>query len=136
MDGAQVRVLKEAHKVGLGGLLQGTESRALEAQVRLDVLRNLANEALERQLANEQLRALLVSANLAQRHRAWAVTVRLLDAAGRRRRLACGLGGEFLAGCLATERLACGLLRASHVHLDTRVEEMAEGGGESRKNLL
>jgi len=67
VDGAQVGVLKQANQVGLGCLLQRQDGGALEAQVRLEVLRNLANQALEGQLADEQLRALLVLANLAAR---------------------------------------------------------------------
>jgi hypothetical protein len=38
-----------------------------DATTRLEVLRNLAHEALEGQLADEQLRGLLVLANLAAR---------------------------------------------------------------------
>ena len=91
MDRAQVGVLEEADQVGLGGLLQREHGARLEAQVGLEVLRDLAHQALERQLADEQLRRLLVLADLAQRDRAGAVAVRLLDAAGGGRRLARGL---------------------------------------------
>ena len=52
MDGAQVGVLETADQVGLGGLLQGQEGGALEAEVRLEVLGDLADEALEGELAN------------------------------------------------------------------------------------
>ena len=65
VDGAQVGVLEQAHQVGLAGLLQRQDGAALEAQVRLEVLGNLADQALEGQLADEQLRALLVLADLA-----------------------------------------------------------------------
>ena len=47
----------------------------------LEVLGNLADEALERQLADEQLRGLLVLANFAQRHGAGSVAVGLRHAA-------------------------------------------------------
>ena len=63
MDGAEVGVLEEANKVGLSGLLQSKDGGALEAEVRLEVLGDLANEALERKLADEQLRGLLVAAD-------------------------------------------------------------------------
>merc|ERR1719164_197518 len=106
---------KRPTKGRLGRLLQREDRRALEAQVRLEVLRDLAHEALERQLADEELGALLVLADLAQRDRARAVAVRLLDAARRRRRLARGLGRELLARGLAAGRLARGLLRAGHL---------------------
>ena len=77
VDGAQVGVLEEMHQVGLGRLLQGQDGGALEAQVGLEVLGDLAHQALEGQLADEQLRGLLVLADLAQRHGARAVAVGL-----------------------------------------------------------
>ena len=48
-------------------------------------------------------------------YRYWAVTVGLLDAAGGGGTLASGLGGELLAGSLASGGLAGGLLGTSHV---------------------
>ena len=47
MDGGKVGVLEERDEVGLGGLLERHDGRRLEAQVRLEVLSDLANEALE-----------------------------------------------------------------------------------------
>ena len=114
VDGAQVGVLKQSDQVSLAGLLQCHHGAALEAQVRLEVLSNLADQTLERQLADQQLGALLVAANLTQGHRAGPVAVRLLDSAGGRRALTSGLGGQLLAWRLATGRLACGLLRTGH----------------------
>ena len=96
VDGAEVGVLEEADEVGLRGLLQGRDGRALEAQVRLEVLGNLADEALEGQLADEQLRALLVAADLAEGDGARAVAVGLSDSA-RCGRLAFAHGRECLA---------------------------------------
>ena len=60
VDGSQVGVLKQAHQVGLGSLLEGQHSAALETQVSLEVLGNLTNQALEGQLPDEKLSALLV----------------------------------------------------------------------------
>ena len=97
MDGAKVCVLEEADKVGLSGLLEGKDGRALEAKVRLELLRDLANKALEGELADEQLSRLLVAADLAEGDSAWAVSVRLLDAASCGCGLASCLGGELLA---------------------------------------
>ena len=87
VDGAQVGVLEEADEVGLGGLLEGQEGGGLEAQVGLEVLGDLTDEALEGQLADEQFGRLLVLADLAQGDGAGSVAVGLLDAAceGRRR---------------------------------------------------
>ncbi len=78
---AQVRVLEDANQVRLCSLLQRPNGGALEAQVRLELLRDLADEALEGQLADQQLGALLVVADLAECDRARAVAVRPLDAA-------------------------------------------------------
>ena len=54
VDGAQVGVLEEANKVGLGGLLERDNRRRLEAKVGLEVLRDLADEALEGELADQE----------------------------------------------------------------------------------
>ena len=43
MDGAQVGVLEEGDEVGLDRLLEGTDSRRLEAEVGLEVLGNLTD---------------------------------------------------------------------------------------------
>ena len=95
VDGAQVGVLEQADQVSLAGLLQGHDGRRLEAQVGLEVLGDLADEALERQLADQQLGRLLVATDLAQGDGSGPVTVGLLDAAGRRRALAAA----FVASC-------------------------------------
>ena len=107
VDGSQVGVLEETHKVSLSGLLQGKDGRPLESQVCLEVLSDLTDQALEGQLADEELRALLVAADLTQGDRPGAVTVGLLHAARGGRGLARRLGGQLLAG-----RLASVLLRA------------------------
>ncbi len=73
VDGRQVGVLEQADQVCLGSLLQRQHGAGLEAQVGLEVLGNLTDQALEGQLADEQLRGLLVLADLAQGDRAGAV---------------------------------------------------------------
>eukprot|EP00567_Pseudictyota_dubia_P016512 CAMPEP_0197447910 /NCGR_PEP_ID=MMETSP1175-20131217/15327_1 /TAXON_ID=1003142 /ORGANISM="Triceratium dubium, Strain CCMP147" /LENGTH=79 /DNA_ID=CAMNT_0042979467 /DNA_START=241 /DNA_END=477 /DNA_ORIENTATION=- len=78
MDGAKVSILEEAHQVRLGRLLQGEDGRSLEAQVRLEVLGDLADEALEGQLADEEVSGLLVATDLAEGDGAGAVAVGLL----------------------------------------------------------
>ena len=113
VDGAQVGVLKETHQVVLRGLLQGQQSGALHAQVGLEVLGDLAHQALEGQLADEQLRGLLVAADLAQRHCARAEAVGLLDTR-HGRGLLRRLGGELLARRLAAGALARSMLGAGH----------------------
>jgi hypothetical protein len=66
VDGAKVGVLKERDEVRLNRLLKSANSRRLEAEVRLEVLGDLANQTLERQLADEELGALLVTTDLAE----------------------------------------------------------------------
>ena len=95
-------------------LLKSEHGGALEAEVGFEVLRDFADEALEGELADEQLGGLLVAADLAERDGAGALAAGLLHAAGGGRGLARRLGGELLAGRLATGGLASGLLGTGH----------------------
>ena len=94
--------------------MQRQYSVTLKAQVPTHILRNLSDEPLERQLADQELRRLLELANFTERDGARTEPVRLLDAAGGRRRLSGGLGGEGLARSLASGGLSCGLLGSGH----------------------
>ena len=114
MDGAQVGVFEETDEVGLAGFLQGHDGGALETQVSLEVLCDFTNQALEGQLADQQLSALLVATDLTKGHCAGPVAMGLLHAAGGGCALASGLGGELLAGSLASGGFAGGLLRTCH----------------------
>ena len=115
MDGAQVGVLEEADQVSFAGLLQSHDGGRLEAQVGLEVLGDLTHQALEGQLADEELSALLVTADLAECDGTGPVPVWLLNAAGGRRALASGLGGELFAWGFAAGRFTCCLLCTGHV---------------------
>jgi len=114
MDGAQVGVLKEPDQVGLAGLLESHDGGALEPQVGLEVLGNLPHQALERQLADEELSGLLVPPDLAEGHCARPVPVGLLHATGGRGALPGCLGGQLLPGGLASGGLPSCLLGTSH----------------------
>jgi len=114
MDGTQVGVLKQTNKVGLTGLLQGSDGGALEAEVSLEVLSDLTDQALEGQLADEQLSGLLVSSDLTESHSSRPVPVGLLDTSGRWGRLTSSLGGQLLPGGLSSSGLTGGLLGTSH----------------------
>ena len=114
VDGAEVGVLKETDEVGLAGLLEGHDSGGLEAQVCLEVLCNLSDETLEGQLADEQLGALLVPPDLTEGDGTGPVPVGLLDASGGRCALPGRLGGQLLAGRLASGALTGGLLCTGH----------------------
>ena len=58
VDGAEVGVLEEADEVSLSSLLEREDSGALEAEVGLEVLGDLTDQALERELADQELRRL------------------------------------------------------------------------------
>ena len=97
VDGAEVGVLEEPHEVGLTGLLESHHGGALEAEVGLEVLGDLPDEALEGQLTDEKLSGLLVAPDLPQSHSSGPVSVRLLDSSGSRGRLPGSLGGQLLS---------------------------------------
>lgn len=75
---------------------------------------DLSHQALEGQLANEQLCALLVTPDFSQGDCARPVAMGLLHSASRRGALTGRLGGELLARGFASRRLPCRLLGASH----------------------
>ena len=114
VDGAQVGVLEQTNKVGLAGLLEGHDGRALEPQVGLEVLGDLTDQTLEGQLADEQLGGLLVPPDLTEGHGTGPVPVGLLDTPGGGGGLAGSLGGKLLPGGLASGGLPGGLLGTSH----------------------
>src|ERR1700760_4683287 len=96
MVGAKVGVLKERDEVGLNGLLKSTNGRGLEAEIGLEVLGNLANETLERQVSDQKLRRLLVATDLTESDGTGLIAMGLLDTSGGGSRLAGGLGSESL----------------------------------------
>lgn len=115
MDGAQVDILKEADKVSLSGLLEGSNGSALETQVSLGLLGNLTNEALEGKLADQKLSALLIATDFTESDSSGTIAMGLLDSSrAGGRRLAGSLGGDLLAGCFTSGGLAGSLLGAGH----------------------
>ena len=118
MDRAKVGVLEKADQVRLRGLLERHHRGGLEPEVRLEVLSDLADEALEGQLPDEELGGFLVAPDLTERHGPGTVPMRLLHATGGGRALSGGLRGQLLSRGLASGTLASGLLRASHVSVE------------------
>jgi len=114
VNGTQVCVFKEGDEVGLNGLLEGTDGGRLEAKVRLEVLSNLTNQALEGELSDEELGGLLVTTDLTESDGTRLISVGLLDTSGGRGRLAGGLGSKLLTRGLATGGLSGGLLGTRH----------------------
>ena len=94
---AQVRVLKERNQVGFGRFLESQNRRSLEAEVVLEVLSDFSDEALKRELSDEQVGRLLVAANLSKSDSAWSVAVRLLHSSSCWSRFACCFCGELFA---------------------------------------
>ena len=80
VNGAKVGVLEQTNKVSLRGLLEGSNGGSLETEIGLEVLGDLTNEALEGQLADEELSRLLVATDLTKGDSSRAEAVRLLDA--------------------------------------------------------
>ena len=78
VDGAQVRIFEKTDQVCLASLLQGHDGRALETQIGLEVLCDFTDQALEGQLADKQLGALLVTTDLTKSDGAGPVAMRLL----------------------------------------------------------
>ena len=97
MDGAQVGVFKETDQVSLGGLLEGHDGRGLEPEVGLEVLGDFTDQTLEGQLADEELCALLVTADLTEGHGTGPVPVGVLDTSCGRGRFVSSLGVQLLA---------------------------------------
>ncbi len=114
VDGAQVGVLKQTDQISLAGLLQGHDSGALEAQVRLEILRDFSHQALERQFADQQLGGLLITADLSESHGPGPVTVGLLDAAGGWGALPGGFSSELLPRGFAAGGFTSRLLGSCH----------------------
>jgi hypothetical protein len=53
MDCTQVSVLEQPYQIGLRGLLQSQDSRALKPKIGLEILGNLPDKPLERQLSDQ-----------------------------------------------------------------------------------
>jgi histone H3 len=106
VDGAKVGILKEGDEVSLNGLLESTDGGRLEAEVGFEILSNLTNQTLERELSDEKLRGLLVTTDLTESDGSWLVSVGLLDTSGGWCRLAGSLGSKLLTRGLATSGLA------------------------------
>jgi len=115
---AQVGVFEQTHQIRLRRFLQRANGSRLKPQIRLEILSDLPDETLERQLADQQLRRLLVSADFTQSDGSRSVAVRLLDAAGGRGALSGRLGSQLLPRGFATSRLTGRLLRTRHFLTD------------------
>jgi len=106
--------LKQRDQVGLRSLLQRQDRDGLESQVILEVLGDFTDEALEGQLAQQELCPLLVLSDFTQGNGSRAISVGLLHATRGWCGLASRFGRELLARSLAAGGLSCCLFGASH----------------------
>jgi histone H3 len=117
VNGAKVGILEQTNQVGLSSFLEGKNGRSLEAKIGLEVLGNLTDKTLERELADEQVGRLLVTTNLTESDSSRTVSVGLLDSTSGRGTLTSGLGGELLTRSLSSGGLAGGLLGTGHFEI-------------------
>ena len=122
MDGAQVGVLEQADQVSLRRFLQSQNCVALEAKISLEILGNLPDQALERQLPNKQLSALLILPDLTESNGTRPIPVRLLHTASGWGTLASSLGSQLLPRGLTTSALTSSLFSTSHLSQQEVVE--------------
>lgn len=138
MDGTEVSVFEERHKVGLSSFLEGQDSLALEPDLLFELSSNLAHQSLERELPDQQVGlnkkgkgigtqplrvemkiesyALLEFSDLSESNCSRFESVRLLHAGDDGGGLPSDfLGGKLLAGYLLCGGLACGLLGSGHL---------------------
>ena len=97
VDGTQVGVFKQTHKVSLASFLKSHHSRALETQIGLEVLRDFSHKTLEGQLADQQFGGFLITTDLTKSDCTRPVTMRFLDSTGGRRALTSCLSGKLFA---------------------------------------
>merc|ERR1719261_2424941 len=98
-------------------LPEGPKQQWTGNEDRFEILGNLTDKALERSLADEKFRRLLILADLTKCNGSRTVTVGFLHTASGGGGLAGRLGSELLAGSLSAGRFACCLLGTSHGHL-------------------
>ena len=115
VDRTEVCVFEETNQIGFACLLQCHHSRALEAQLSLEILGDLTDETLEGQLADEKFGALLVAADFSEGNCAGPVAMRLLNTAGGRSAFSGCLSRQLFSGCFSSGRLASCLLGTSHL---------------------
>ncbi|CAN0853268.1 hypothetical protein LINGRAHAP2_LOCUS5586 [Linum grandiflorum] len=84
VDSAEVGILEQSDEVSLSSFLESRDGGALEPQIGLEILGDLTDKALEGELADEKLSALLVLADLTEGDGSWPESVGLLHSSGRR----------------------------------------------------
>ncbi|KAJ6931452.1 hypothetical protein NC652_014829 [Populus alba x Populus x berolinensis] len=114
MNGTQICVLKETHKISLSCFLKSRNGTALEPEISLKILSNFSHKPLEGELADQKLSALLVLPDFSQSNSSWPETVGFLHASGGWGRLPGSLSCQLLARGLASGGFSCSLLGTGH----------------------
>jgi len=71
MNRAEVGIFEEPDEVRFGSLLQCPDRLRLKSEVSLEILSDLADESLERQLADQKFRRLLEPPNFSKCNSSW-----------------------------------------------------------------
>ena len=83
MNSTQVGIFEETNKVRLSSFLKSENSRSLETKIAFgEILSDFTHKTLERQLADEEVSRLLVTADFTECHSSRTVTVGLLNSSG------------------------------------------------------
>lgn len=117
VDRTQIGVLEQSNEVGLASFLQGHHGGALESEIGLEILSDLTDQSLERELADQQLRALLVATDLTKSDSSRTVAMRLLHSASSRCAFTCSFRRQLLAGSFSTGGFTSGLLGSRHLQV-------------------
>ena len=115
MDSTQVCVLEKTNEVSLASFLKCHHGGALEAQLSLEILGDLTDEALEGKLADKKFGALLIAADLSEGDSTGSVSMRFLHSSRGRGTLSGCFGRQLLSGSFPSSRFASRLLGTSHV---------------------
>ena len=127
VDGAQVSVFKKTDEVSFGGFLKSSDGCALESQVGLEVLGDLTDQSLERELSDQQFRGFLVSSDLSESNSSRSVTMRLLHSSSGWGALSSSLGGQLFSWSLTSSGFSCSLLGSCHFRaISTTVYEVMQ----------
>ena len=120
VDGAQVGVFEKTDEVSFRGFLESGDGCALESQVGLEVLCDLTDQSLERELSDQQFGGFLVSSDLSESNSSWSVTMGLLDSSSGWGALSGSLGGQLFSWSLTSSGFSCSLLGSCHCECKNR----------------
>jgi hypothetical protein len=116
MESAYVGVHKEIHQVRFTGFLNSGYGGALEANVCLDLLRNLTDEPLEWQLPDQQICGFLVPSDFSKSYSTWPVTVGSPHSSSEWRTFASCFSGLLFTRPVSTGGFTCHLLVPCHLN--------------------